>query len=517
MKNRYIRDEVQDIHQNRIDNKLSIRKKKVNEILFNRRKNEFNMSDKNKESIFFKYNVYSITKGDYQGLPFISQSINDDIMKNLNSQNIEEIKYGLSLLNLFIKDNNNNKTLIDLLTLLLSVLSKKINEKEVIFNVFYSFTNITYKINTNEIARILSDEFYEVIKNAFLINDSDIIYQIICSLNNIMIVIPVNNIVDFIKSGLFQNYICDYFMKNEIIYEIEYNNNKTDILNAIIDKGINLFSNILIESSDISISDNDLCYFQKLLIVIFNFAETYDREKYYKCLYCLSFALEKELKLSTIIIQNKFITKTLLNKKYFDDNDIIKCINKIILICFNSDLEKEKYINYNILEFEINNLKSSVQSNKADSLAILSELINNDEKMIDEFFNNENNLLIIDSIYKNSFINSEINEIAYFFTLLINKCDINQYNIIRKYNVLKDTIDHAKRCDKDEEIIIYLQLIQIILEYGKDISRTKEENNNQNLEALDFKKYGGEELIGKLEINNNNSEISQIVDLIKNF
>ena len=162
-------------------------------------------------------------------------------------------------------------------------------------------------------------------------------------------------------------------------------------------------------------------------------------------------------------------------------------------------------------------MKSSVQSNKADSLAILSELINNDEKMIDEFFNNENNLLIIDSIYKNSFINSEINEIAYFFTLLINKCDINQYNIIRKYNVLKDTIDHAKRCDKDEEIIIYLQLIQIILEYGEYINRTKEENNNQYLEALDFKKYGGDELIGNLEINNNNCEISQILGLIKNF
>ena len=143
-------------------------------------------------------------------------------------------------------------------------------------------------------------------------------------------------------------------------------------------------------------------------------------------------------------------------------------------------------------------MKSSDQSNKMDAFSILSELIDNDKKIIDEFFNDENNLLIIVAKYQKSFIIPEIKEIAYFFTILINKCDVIQFNIIRKYNILKNKIVHAKSIDKnDQEIIIFLQLIQIILDYGKDIillNEVNEENNNQNLEAIEFIKNGGNQL-----------------------
>ena len=290
---RYIDDTIQDMHDNRINNKLSLRKKKIIEILFDKKKKEYNLSEENDIQIQFKYKIYSflnIEYGEEFQVFFASNCYNSPLFNYLNSNNINEIKNGIVLLNKVINQINDNDLLIKLINCLLSVISKN-KDNEIVFNILYSLTNISYKINNKQIKELyLTDKILDNLKQYFLANDFDIIYQIICLLNNIL-QDNIYNINNLLKSDFFINIIYNFFVQNEIIYEIKYNKNKSSVLYHIIDKGINFLSYLLAES--IEIDSNEVL--NKLFTIIINFTNTSDSDKYYKCIYSLVYALERDL------------------------------------------------------------------------------------------------------------------------------------------------------------------------------------------------------------------------------
>lgn len=514
--NRYIGDLPRDKMEERSQFSLSLRKKKINAYLFSKRKNKDSNSNDN-NIINYSYKIFSIFDNDSlitnENYKLFSSNNDVNISKYLASKNKKEIKTGILLLNLFINNDKHSIELLEtknceLIPCFFQIIKANIYDKELIFNILHYLTNLTYKINNNNIIQVLNEEFFSVLNLCFLLNDYDIIYQIICLLNNIFKDILISS--DMIMNELFEKSILDFFSREEIIFDIKYNNNRADISFNIIEGGLVLLCSILSKFCDIISSNEEIKLLEKFLEIIIILSNTNDIDKYTKCLYSIAFVLERELSLSKNLVENNFIKNTLINNKFFDDEKVMTYINKIILSCFTSEIDIDNHVLKYVLDFEIYYLnKFSNNCDKNEVFSTLSCLINFGDEITDEIFNNNEFLSNIISSFNSSSNINDLKEIFYFFTLLVNKCRVNQFLIIRKYNLMSIILDHGKKelftQNNDEYIILLLQLIEQLLIYGKELSNV---NNGVNEEAQKFIEFGGNELFKSYEISQNN-EISE--------
>ena len=248
----------------RLETKLSLRKKKVNDIIFQKRMLESNNSINNKnDKLEFKL-LYDPTK-----VQFISDdsktkyNLNFKEMENkqilslatnyLKSENIDDIKYGIILTQIFIK-RKIKEDLVDSINLLFiyelfHLIDKVKSNKEIIFNILniivsYSFINEDKNLATV----LLSPNSYKIWEDCFKLEDFEIFYAMICIFNNII----QNNLIgscNLIRSNFLNNEIFNFYM-NEGINAQKNNEDKSDINYHIIKDGISLFCNLLIISVD---------------------------------------------------------------------------------------------------------------------------------------------------------------------------------------------------------------------------------------------------------------------------
>ena len=153
--------EIEEFSQDRINFKLSLRKKKFNDILIKKRILPSNPKDSPWSLELYLTNLklpaeYKITFGNID--EFMSTALN-----NIKSDDILNVKYGICLFKNYIKNfpDDDNKLKFDLnmnfISDLLNLLEKwgEKKEKQIVFNILYIMTNYSY-INTNKnITKIL--------------------------------------------------------------------------------------------------------------------------------------------------------------------------------------------------------------------------------------------------------------------------------------------------------------------------------------------------------------------------
>ena len=502
--NKYINDNILDLMNERIEMKLSLRKKKIIDKLNSQRHKPSNIEVNNK--INYNYKLFS-----FINIEIPSQNNDNEIsiiLDYLKSDDIKKVKIGVFSLHSFINEKNISREFLEkeihiFFPCLLALIYDNIHDKEFIFNILYIMTDLSFKINNNNIKDILNQQFFSMINSCFLKNDCDINYQIICILNNIFQDISINSF-EIVNNEFFKKTLIEFFSRKEVIFDMEYNKNESDLSFHIIEGGITLFCTLLTSFIEcLTEEEEDLVLFKKFLDIIFIFSNINELDKYLQCLYSIKYVVERNLSLIDSLLEKKFIIRTLFKKKFFDNKDVLLYINKIILLCLDSDKELDRNHLYTIFNFETYYLEYiDLNSNKKEIFDVLSNLINEDQ-LVDEIFMKDNFII-------------RICEILYFFTLLINKCNVNQFSIIKKNNILKIIINLAKKelSDDEDSIIIFLQLIEQIFVYGNEI---KEINNGRNCMAEDFVQCGGIELFNKLAMIKNDIISEKIESLLMEY
>ena len=498
----------------RLETKLSLRKKKVNDIIFQKRMLESNNSINNKnDKLEFKL-LYDPTK-----VQFISDdsktkyNLNFKEMENkqilslatnyLKSENIDDIKYGIILTQIFIK-RKIKEDLVDSINLLFiyelfHLIDKVKSDKEIIFNILniivsYSFINEDKNLATV----LLSPNSYKIWEDCFKLEDFEIFYAMICIFNNII----QNNLIgscNLIRSNFLNSEIFNFYM-NEGINAQKNNEDKSDINYHLIKDGISLFCNLLIISSDNldNVTKEEIKQSkQKIINILLVYYDSKIYENHYKCIYSMAITLEQDFTLFSQIEKNHFIENVLLNKKFFTK------IDKRILL--------------EIMNFEANYLKICQDSYKRkDIFWALSNILVSDTEIYEKIFEINGLLLNIFECLKNSYSFLELKEILYFFGVLLSFVNNKYFIEIEKNQLLDIVLYQAKNIfsNRVELLNLCFQIFEIYLSFGQLMSKYFE---GKNLIKDKFDKLGGKELLEKY-INFSDVNISkQIVYIYNNY
>ena len=518
----------------RLETKLSLRKKKVNDIIFQKRMLESNNSINNKnDKLEFKL-LYDPTK-----VQFISDdsktkyNLNFKEMENkqilslatnyLKSENIDDIKYGIILTQIFIK-RKIKEDLVDSINLLFiyelfHLIDKVKSDKEIIFNILniivsYSFINEDKNLATV----LLSPNSYKIWENCFKLEDFEIFYAMICIFNNII----QNNLIgscNLIRSNFLNSEIFNFYM-NEGINAQKNNEDKSDINYHIIKDGISLFCNLLIISSDNldNVTKEEIKQSkQKIINILLVYYDSKIYENHYKCIYSMAITLEQDFTLFSQIEKNHFIENVLLNKKFFDDKDLLFYLNKIFGNYLAYKTKIDKRILLEIMNFEANYLKICQDSYKRkDIFWALSNILVSDTEIYEKIFEINGLLLNIFECLKNSYSFLELKEILYFFGVLLSFVNNKYFIEIEKNQLLDIVLYQAKNIfsNRVELLNLCFQIFEIYLSFGQLMSKYFE---GKNLIKDKFDKLGGKELLEKY-INFSDVNISkQIVYIYNNY
>ena len=441
----------------RIETKLSLRKKKVNDIMFQKRMIENNISLNNKKDKHEFKLLYDPTK-----IQFISDNSNTKYNLNINekedktilslaskylkSENPDDIKYGIILTQIFIK-RNMNEDLIDSINLLFiyelfHLIDKIKSDKEIIFNILnilisYSFINTDKNLATV----LLSPNSYKIWENCFKLEDFEIFYAMICIFYNII----KDNLIgscNLIRSNFFQNEIFNFY-SNEAIITQKNNEDKSDINYHIIKDGISLFCNLLIisvDNLDNVTKDEVRLSKQKIINILLIYYDSKIYENHYNCIFSMALTLEQDYSLFEQIEKNNFIENALVNKKFFDEKNVLFYLNKIFgnYLAYKPNINKE--ILFEIMIFEASYLKICKDSYKRREIFwVLSNILVSDDEIYEKIFEIDGLLLNIFECLKNSYSFSELKEILYFFGVLLSFVN-NKYFIEIEKNQLFDIV-----------------------------------------------------------------------------
>ena len=518
----------------RIETKLSLRKQKFYEILSKKRLITYNTVITNKEKLSKWKLPYNIKNFEFPKEFLDKHKLNldkydpDEIislsLKLFKSDNIDDIKYSIILLQIFINGHMNSDltNYINLLFIydLFNLIEKYNKEKQIIFNILYIISNYSY-INTNNGLSIilLSPNAYKKWELCFNLQDYEILEAIINILNNI---INENQIAgcNLIRSSFLQTNLYNFFMNQVIVSKVN-NIEKEDFIYTLIDEGINLFCHLLLIPTDkldrLTIEEIFICK-QKVINVLIHYCNCNSKEKYHKCIFSISTALEKERRLFDELDKNNFVQNLLKNKKFFENQKISHFVNKII----GNYLAYKLKVNYNflvdVIKFEIEYLNMNVNNNyyRKEIFWTLSNVVKSDENIYNEILNNEDFIKRIIDCYKNTIYHSEIIEITYLFCLLLHRCNIKQFMIIEKNNLLQIAANYAKNVLENNVngLYIALELFEIYFEHGRILEQYFD---NKNIVVDKFNKIGGKELLEKFRCYPNEKICEEIEYLLKKF
>ena len=516
----------------RIENKLSLRKKTINNILYNKRILGINSSDNNNTLKFkLKYDHTNIKFGldELNNKYKLDFNDNEDELiitlasKYLKSENINDIKYGIFLTQKFIK-RNIYKDLTDYINLLfiyelLHIIDKINEDKEIIFNILdiivsYSFINSDINLSTI----LLSPNSYKIWEICFNLQNFEIFYALICIFNNII----QNNQIgscNLIRSNFLQNNIFNFYL-NESIFSKKDNEDKSDIFFHIIKDGITLFCNLLLVSTnnlDVVTKEEVALAKQKIINILIFYSNSNNYENHYKCIYTISLALEEGSITVEHIDKNNFIENILINKKFFDEKDLLFFLTKIFGNYIAYKLIIQNNVIVEIINFEANYMKICHDSSKRKYIFwTLSNILISTNKNYEKIFEIDGLLIQIFECLKNSYSFSELKEILYFFGVLLSFVN-NIYFLEIEKNHLMDILLYLcknKFENRVDLLNLCFQIFEIYLKFGKLLS---ENFQGRNLIKEKFDKLGGNDLLQKYINYPEESLVKEINNIYQNY
>ena len=239
--NEQAKAEKEEFSQDRINFKLTLRKKKFEEILTKKRNIIINPDDNMWSLLLFLSKLqlpaeYKIKFNSFDELIATS-------LKSIKSDNILDVKYGLSLLKEYIDYvlpddklllNLNLVFVSDLLNILEKWEEKK--EKQIIFTILYLIANYSCINKNKNISKILlSHKGYKIWELCFDLQDYEIMSQIMWILSNITYK-DDEYCYNLLKSNFFQKNIFSFY-SNQTIINHSNETNENNLFYMIIDRG----------------------------------------------------------------------------------------------------------------------------------------------------------------------------------------------------------------------------------------------------------------------------------------
>ena len=335
----------------RIETKLSLRKKKLNDYIFQKRLLENNIllnNENDKPNLKLLYDLEKVKFDSDDSNTKYNLNFNEKEIKNiivtaskyLKSENIDDIKYGIILTQIFIK-RSTKADIIDSINLLFiydlfHLIDKIKSDKEIIFNILNIIISYSYFNEDKNLATVLlSPNSYKIFEQCFKLEDFEIFYAMICIFHNI------------IKENLIGS--CNLIRSNFL--QIYY---------YIVQDGIKLLGNLLIinvNNLDNVTKDEVKLSKQKIINILLNYYDTKSYENHFNCIYSMAIALEKDLSLFDQIEKSNFIENILINKRFFNKSDLLYYLNKIFGNYLSYKTNINKKILVEIMNFGANYLK----------------------------------------------------------------------------------------------------------------------------------------------------------------
>lgn len=508
--------EIKAMNEDRINFKLSLRKKKYNDLLAKKRifSEKPNSSSRPYELFLSKLKLPSnykiiFSKEDEQ----IQTAL--DCMK---SDDIITVTYGVCLMKTYITNflddehilkNLNMNFISDILNLLDKYCEKK--ETRIVYNLLHILTNYSYINENNKITKILlSSKGYRVWDLCFDMQDYEIMGQMVWILNNI-IYKDGEGSYNLIKSNFFKNKIYSFY-NNEIIMQHMNEKDPNNIFYIIIQCGINLFANLISVTYPSSYDQKDKYQLSAPVFdLILKYAQSNSEEIYATCIYAISLAIDDEPDLADKLDNNNIFVD-ILNKKYFSNEQLVLYANRIIgnYTANKAGLSEEFYIKCIQYEFDIFfgiKLPLAIK----ETYWILSNILSDYAKGGLIICNNEPFINLTMYKYQNLQEVGAICEIVYFLDSLVNKCGVENFIKLIEKGIIDITMRHAKmNFTNYNELITILKLIDSFLFMGDSI-RGNYMGKNIVLEKCE--KYGLQELLEKY-INTKNIQLSGIIEKI---
>ena len=519
--------DINESFNQRIQTKLTLRKQKFNQIITRKRlsdlisiiNNNENNSSKwkllyniNKEKLEMKNNYKFDFKND-EDEEILSLSL-----KYLNSDKINDIKYSIILLELFINKHKGHDltNYINLMFIydLIHLIEKFITNKEIIFNILYIILRYSNTADPNLSIILLSPNSYKIWEMCFNLQDYEIFYEIVSIFNNIIL---ENHIAgcNLLRSSFLKNSICNFYMADVITSQMN-NSDKKNIIYNIINNGIILFCNLFIvniDNLDRFTKEEIFLSKQQIIKVIFTYSSSNLFHIYHPCIYSIFLATQSERRLIDEFDKNNFIQNILKEKKIFDNDEIKYFVNTIIgnYIAFKNKIKFSLLID--ILSFEKEYLNNCNFANHRKGIFwVLSNMIICDKNIVSEIIKDEKFLENLIFYYKNSYSIYELKEISYFFGHLIINADKEQFIKIEKHKLMEIVIYHAKQTLQNdvEGLLLIFELLEFYFGFGKLMSKYYE-GKNKVIEKFD--KLGGKELLDKY-INFDNKKLTEQIEYI---
>ena len=514
--------ELNLLSEDRTNFKLSLRKRKYDDILAKKRNipKKNNISSRPYELFLSKLKLPS----NYKLIFSKDDELISTAFKNMKSNIIEEVIYGVCLiknyLDMFLDDISVlNKLNINFVSDMLNLLEKWCEKRNltIIYNILYILTDYSYLNEDNIISKILlSSKGYRIWELCFDLQDYEIMYQMVWILQNITYK-NSESTYNLIKSNFFKNKIFSFYSNGTILQHLN-EKEPENIFYLIIQCGLSLFSNLIsiqFPSTFDEMEKNKLI--EPVFDLILKYSQSNSEKIYHTCIYAIALAVEEELDFINKIDNNNNncvnIIYDILSKKFFSNENLVLQANRILgnYISNKTGLSDEFFDQCIQYEFDIFfGIKLSVA--KRETYWVLSNILADypkaglivclNELFINQTFYKYQNTVDVDDLYN----------IAYFLNCLIHKCDIQNFIKIQEKGIVNITMKYAKMTfNSPKALITIFELIESLLSIGDSV---RDNLMGRNLTKEKFDECGLEEVLEKYE-DSKNENLFDIIDKIK--
>ena len=516
--------ELNLLSEERTNYKLSLRKKKYNDILAKKRifPQSSNTSTRPYELFISKLKLPS----NYKIIFSKEDELINTALQSMKSDDFIEVRYGVCLiktylLNFLDDDNVLNNLNLNFISDMLNLLEKWCEKKDfqIIYNTLHILTNYTYRNENKLITKILlSSKGYRVWELCFDLQDYEIMSQMIWMLHNVTYKESESS-YNLVKSNFFKNKIFSFYSNETVIRHMNETNTE-NIFYLTIQSGLALFSNLIsiqYPSTYDQMDKNKLSF--PVFDLILKYSQSNSEKIYHSCIYAISIAIDEEIdlvnRLDDINNNSTNVLNDILNKKYFTNENLVLYANRIIgnYISAKSGLSEEFFIKCIQYEFDIffgNKLSLAIK----EVYWVLSNILSDYSKAgliigLNESFINQTIYK-----YKNSVELNDVNEIAYFLNSLINKCGIENFIKLLEKGFLDITLNYSKMTfTYPKTLITIFELIESCLHIGDSV---RDNFMGKNLVKTKCDEYGFKEVLEKYE-DTENGDLFDIIDRIKNI
>ena len=515
--------ELNLLSEDRINFKLSLRKRKFDEILAKKRNIPTKPIRSSRPYELFLSKL--ILPPNFKIIYSKEDELISKALESMKSDEINIVLYGVCLIKTYLENSLDDKSVLNKLNLnfvsdMLNLLEKWGEKKElqIIYNILHILTNYSF-LNENKLITkiLLSSKGYKVWEMCFDLQNYEVMSQMMYLLHNITFG-GDESTYNLAKSNFFRNKIFNFYSNQNIIKHLN-EKNEENIFFIIIKNGLDLFANLISIQFP---STYDKVEKNKLIIPVFELILKYcqsNTEKiYHSCIYAISSAVEEDLDLVNKI-DNYYdnginIISDILDKKFFSNNNIVLHANRILgnYISMKSGLSEEFYNKCIQYEFDVffgNKLNVAIRetywvlSNILFDYRKTALIICFNESFINQTFNKYQNPTDYDDIYN----------IAYFLNCLIYKCGYDQFIKLLDRGIVDITLNYTKMTfNKPKALITIFQLVESLLHMG-ETARDNFMGTNKVKERCDS--CGLEEMLEKYE-DTRNVELFDIIDKIKN-